>query len=154
LQFFVDDTARFDVAAVEAMLAFPQYEFGTLALPDPHWIFYEVLLPPQLTDQKVANARWLWNQRRLGDQPERTRVIDHRMIFRDPNNCNKFIDYIRSHGFAVRDDFPLLDGGLVVLEFWRIDKPLEISRVNLHIVDTAMDLGGRYDGWGCDVVSA
>jgi hypothetical protein len=41
----------------------------------------------------------------------------------------------------------------IALDFARIDRPDDIDAVVLPLFDAITALGGRYDGWGCEVES-
>ncbi len=151
--FYVVDGATFEATATAAMAAFNDYTFDVGSRADPNWeTYFEFLYPSLEQRQCIANRHVCESLAKHGDQGDQPRRIDHLAIFSSKLDCEAYADFVRGHGFAVAEGYPLSDGeGAWRLEFSRTGTPREIDRTTLDLFREAKDRGGDYDGWGCEM---
>ena len=138
---------------VEAVMAsHPDYQFEVGARPDPDWEVYFDFLYPSADDlQRISNRRVIDSLAAHGDSLSEPRIIDHIAYLPDARAAASLRDHLSEQGFII--DEPKIDGGSVVLSFRRSDRPDTIDEVVVPIARRVQELGGDYDGWGCEVVN-
>lgn len=129
------------------------YEVATNWTDDEGWSFYfEFLWPDRATMQTMANRRVLQQLEEAGDDPTRSRTIDHFAFFDDEKICTRSAVVLRGRGFVV-DPPQERDDGSWSLQFHRDDVLADsrIDAVTTEILELIAEDDGAYDGWGCPV---
>jgi hypothetical protein len=149
--FYTADPVAFAEQVEGLMRCFPDYRFETGARPDPEWEVYFDFLYPSADDlQRILNRRVVGSLQAHGDLASQPRPIDHVAYLPDANAAASLRVYLGELGF-VADDAKVEDG-VVTVGFRRSDRPHAMDEVVLPIARRVHDLGGVYDGWGCEVV--
>lgn len=149
--FYTSDPAAFSVSVQKAMAGHSDYRFEVGDQPDRNWDIYFNFLYPSPDDlQRILNRRVVDNLAAHGDNPSEPRPVDHFAYLPDAAVATQLIDHLQKQGFSV--DEPRIDGGTVAVSFKRTDRPEDIDDVVIPIARRIKELGGEYDGWGCEVV--
>jgi uncharacterized protein (TIGR01619 family) len=149
--FYTSNPVAFKALACEAMLKHPSYQYEVGGRPDPEWDVYFGFLYPSPDDlQRMSNRRVIESLESHGDNLTEPRLIDHRAYLPNAAAAAELRAYVSGQGFTV--DEPMIDGGQVVLDFKRSDHPDKIDDVVVQVARRVQELGGEYDGWGCEVV--
>ena len=131
------------------------YEIGTHAEPDPDWDAYtRFLYPDAWSMQSMMNRRVLQQLEQHGDATTVARTIDHLAIFATKASAEAAAAQLATAGFTT--DAPAEnDDGRFHVEFHRSDIPGDggADRFVGEVLDIVLPLEGRYDGWGCTIVS-
>lgn len=138
-------------AATAAMTNHSGYPFEIENRPDPAWDVYFSFLYPSPDDlQRISNRRITENLAAHGDNLSEPRLVDHFAYLPDADAAASLRDYLREQNFCVHE--PRIEGGAVALSFERFDSPVSIDDVVIPIARRVQELGGEYDGWGCEVI--
>ena len=149
--FYTSDAAGFSASAEGAMADHPEYEFETGARLDPEWESYFNFLYPSADDiQRIMNRRVTDALAKRGDALSEPRPIDHLAYLPDARSAASLRDLLGEQRFTVHE--PEIGSGTVMLRFERADPPDAIDDVVIPIARRVKELGGTYDGWGCEVV--
>jgi len=149
--FYTTDPAAFAGSVRTAMAVHPNYQFEIGDRPDRAWDVYFGFLYPSPDDlQRILNRRVTDSLAANGDRLTESRPIDHFAYFPNATAAASLRDYLREENFSV--DEPRIDGGTVALNFKRYDRPDSIDDVVIPIARRIQEVGGEYDGWGCEVV--
>lgn len=149
--FYTGDPAAFSASVARAMASHPDYEFETGARLDPEWDAYFKFLYPRADDwQRILNRRVTDALAKHGDVLSKPRPIDHLAYLPNARAAASLRDLLGGQGFTVHE--PELGGGSIMLRFERTDQPDAIDDVVIPIARRVKELGGTYDGWGCEVV--
>lgn len=149
--FYTSNPAAFKALACDAMSNHPSYHYEVGGRPDPEWDVYFGFLYPSPDDlQRISNRRVIESLESHGDNLTEPRLIDHRAYLPSAAAAAELRAYVSGQGFTV--DEPMIDGGQVVLDFKRSDQPDKIDDVVVPVARRVQQLGGEYDGWGCEVV--
>lgn len=153
LYFYVADLGRFEDAVRAAMKGFPHYQFETRAREDPDWeVYRDFLYPSEANRQCIMNRRVREQLRLRGDNADVARQIDHFVWLPSLAAQAAFAAHVQAEGFTIigaprepdeRKRFSV--------EFSRSDGVAHIDDVVLPLFRKAKELGGSYDGWGCEV---
>jgi hypothetical protein len=150
--FYTSDPRGFEQFAVAVMEDHGDYPFEVGGRPDPDWDVYRAFLYPSPDDlQRILNRRVTTALAENGDNPSKPRSIDHFAYLPSVAAAERLRNFLRDEGFDV--DEPRIDEGSVVVTFKRSDTPEHIDEVVLPIARRVADLGGDYDGWGCETAS-
>jgi hypothetical protein len=150
--FYTGDPQAFEESAVAAMSAYRQYRFEIGGRPDPNWDVYRSFLYPSPDDlQRILNRRVMAVLAENGDNPSKPRAIDHFAYLPSASAAASLRDFLSNEGFNVEERGA--ENGTVALTFKRSDLPERIDEVVLPIARRILELGGEYDGWGCEVAS-
>ncbi len=151
--FYIRDSNRFEDLARDAMGDFPTYQFETGAREDPDWqTYFEFLYPSDRSMQLIMNRRVLQQLEQNGDNLANERLIDHLVFLPNFESQMVFATGITDAKFIVDDAPKEVNGnGQLSVLFSRIDCPEQIDAVVLPLFDRVTDLGGNYDGWGCEI---
>lgn len=150
--FYTTDPAAFAASVTATMASHLHYQFEIGNRLDPDWEVYFGFLYPSPDDlQRILNRRVTDNLEAHGDNPSEPRPIDHLSCLPDATAAANLRDYLREQDFST--DEPRIEGGSVVLGFQRSDRPDSIDDVVIPIARRIQELGGEYDGWGCEVVN-
>ncbi len=149
--FYTADAAAFEESARAAMAGHPNYQFEVGGRPDPDWNAYFGFLYPSPDDlQRVLNRRVTEQLAAHGDNHSEPRLIEHFAYLPNATATAELHDFLAGQDFSV--DQPKIDGGSVELSFTRSDRPDRIDDVVVPIARRIREMGGEYDGWGCEVV--
>jgi len=150
--FYTADPAAFAGSASAAMAGHPQYQFEIGGRPDPDWDVYFGFLYPSPDDlQRILNRRVTEQLADHGDNHSEPRLINHFAYLPNARATAELRDFLAGQDFSV--DEPRVDGGSVGLRFTRSDRPDNIDDVVVPIARRIREVGGDYDGWGCEVVN-
>jgi hypothetical protein len=149
--FYTADAGVFAERAEDVMRKFPDYQFETGGRLDPEWqVYFEFLYPPADDLQRILNRRVIDSLEAHGDISSKARPIDHVAYLPDARAVANLGSYLNNQGFI--NDEPKIEDGMIVLRFQRSDRPDAMDQVVLPIARRVHELGGDYDGWGCEVV--
>lgn len=150
--FYTSDTTTFLASAKAVMADHPEYEFETGARLDREWETYFKFLYPWVDDmQRILNRRVTDNLAKHGDALSKSRPIDHLAYLPNAHAAASLRDLLGEQGFTVSE--PEVGGSSLMLRFERADQPDAIDDVVIPIARRVKELGGTYDGWGCEVAS-
>ena len=149
--FYTGDPAAFALLVEKAMADHPDYRFEFGNRLDRNWDVYFNFLYPSPDDlQRILNRRVVDNLAALGDNHSEPRPVDHYAYLPDAVAASRLLDHLKEEGFSVEE--PGINGGSIVVSFKRNDRPEDIDDVVIPIARRVHELGGKYDGWGCEVV--
>ena len=150
--FYTSDLEAFARSVQTAMVHQSDYRFEIGDRLDRIWNTYFDFLYPSPDDlQRILNRRVVNNLATHGDNASEPRPIDHLAYLPDATAAASLRDHLHKHGFSV--DEPRIDGGTVAVSFNRTDAPEDIDDVVIPIARRIQQLGGEYDGWGCEVAN-
>lgn len=150
--FYTADPAAFADSVRAAMAGCPNYQLEIGSRPDPDWGAYFNFLYPSTDDlQRILNRRVTDSLVAHGDTLSEPRPIDHLVYLPNATSAARLSEYLHEHDFSM--DEPRAEGGTVALGFKRSDRPDSIDHVVIPIARLVQELGGEYDGWGCEVVN-
>jgi hypothetical protein len=86
-----------------------------------------------------------------GDALSEPRRVDHLAYLPNARAAASLRDLLTGRGFTVHE--PEVASGSLVLRFERTDRPDAIDDIVIPIARRIKELGGTYDGWGCEVMS-
>jgi uncharacterized protein (TIGR01619 family) len=150
--FYTADPKTFAEAVETKMRAHPAYQFEVGTRHDPEWsVYFEFLYPSPEDLQRIINRRVTDNLTAHGDNLSEPRTIDHFAYLPNAAAAANLSDFLGEQDFVV--DEPRVDSGLIALSFKRSDRPDQINDIVVPIARRVQELGGEYDGWGCEVVN-
>lgn len=150
--YYTADPDGFTETASAAVALHRQYEFEIGGRLDADWeVYRSFLYPSPVSLQSIFNRRVIKNLEAHGDKLSSSRVIDHVAYLPTASGTRSLRDFLTDAGFEVGE--PEIGNGALILSFKRQDRPDQIDKVVLPIVRRIQELGGEYDGWGCEVVS-
>lgn len=149
--FYTSDTQAFLASAEEAMAGHPEYKFETGTRLDPEWESYFKFLYPTTDDmQRILNRRVTDALAKHGDVLSEPRLIDHLAYLPNAGAAANLRNLLSEQGFTIHE--PEVGSGSVILRFERADSPDAVDDVVILIAHRVKELGGTYDGWGCEVI--
>lgn len=135
---------------------FPKYQFTLGGREDAEWSTYLNFLYPSPTQtQQIMDRRVCDQLEANGDDFSIEREIDHRVYFSDKSRLKQYEDYLAEGEFLIIDvgkTKPLF--GNHFIDFKHFGTPDKVSDVVYELFNKAQELGGTYDGWGCEVQKA
>lgn len=152
------DDGHWEQQVEQAMQASVRYRYQAGARPDENWSVYrEFLYPSPRALQSIENRSVCDALESNGDSMTMPREIDHWAYFPDFLTRDTFLQRARELGFEARA-CEAVKGEKIEFgaQVCRIDLPsfAAIDDICLPLYDLAVDCGGRYDGWECQVVQA
>lgn len=148
--FYTADPTAFAESVKRAMARMPEYQFEVGGRLDPSWKVYFDFLYPSADDlERILNRRVNDSLTANGDDLSKPRTIDHLAYLPSVGAAETLRDYLRKQGFVVGE--PKVEGSSIGLSFERINAPDQMDDVVIPIARRVRDLGGDYDGWGCEV---
>jgi hypothetical protein len=133
------------------MAAWPSYQFSCGHRPDPDWkIYWRFLYPSPEDFQRMGNRDVLEQLAELGDDHGVSRPIDHFALLPEGGDIQGFIRALPD-GLVGQPDIRLDDDGSSMVSFQIFGSPGEIDDVTIELSRSALEHGGKYDGWGCSV---
>lgn len=149
--FYTADPDAFAEAVEAVMAGYPDYQFESGGRLDSEWAVYsDFLYPSPDSLQRIRNRRVTSILADHGDSLSEPRPIDHLAYLPNAVAAASLRDYLSEQGFIV--DEPRCEDSSVALSFKRTDRPDGIDDVVIPIARHVRELGGDYDGWGCEVV--
>ena len=150
--FYTSDPVAFAKSVQAAMAGHSHYEVEVGHRLDRNWETYFDFLYPSPDDlQRILNRRVVDNLAAHGDNLSEPRPIDHFAYLPNVPAASTLRDYLCEQGFSIEE--PRIDGDTVAVSFKRTDRPEDIDDVVIPIARHLQELGGEYDGWGCEVVN-
>lgn len=150
-------TNESEVLLAELEREFDGVELETQARLDAQWrVYFDLLYPTPLDFQRIHNQRVVHLLAQNGDNPSIPRRIDHFAFFPDPQTRDRFRAEIIERGFTVdEEDVSEAEEGerRFLLAFHSVG-PVDlgsIDQLTIPLFLRADELGGVYDGWGCEV---
>jgi regulator of RNase E activity RraB len=149
--------AGWEERVAKAMEPFPAYDFDSGARPDAEWMTYrEFLYPSPMDHHRIMNRRVCFQLEKAGDALQKEREIDHFAYFPTAETRASFVARAKDLGFEWRDSGDSeKPGDKFAAHLVRADVPsfANIDAVTLPLFELAQEMGGNYDGWGCNVIS-
>ena len=154
---YVEDEKGYEEAfAVALKEQFPDYEYQFWVDEDEEWETYFTLYPDKYNYQGILNDRLIYQIQKDGDTMV-PRVLDHCLYFKTKEKRKEFLDEVVKEGFkeifeGVDDNIDLSAEYPYQLVVGREDDFRDTNRVTWYLMETAEELDGEYDGWGCVTV--
>ena len=155
---YVEDERGYEEAfAVALKEQFPGYEYKFWVDEDEEWeTYFNALYPDKYNYQGILNNR-LIDQIQMGGDTMVPRVLEHCLYFKTQKARKEFLEKVETEGFRrideradeVVDETNEYPYQLVV---GREDDFKDTNRVTWYLMETAEELDGEYDGWGCVTV--
>ena len=155
---YVEDEKGYEEAfAVALKEQFPGYEYKFWVDEDEEWeTYFNALYPDKYEYQGILNNRLIYQIQMDGDTMV-PRVLEHCLYFKTKEKRKEFLEKVETEGFSrideradeVVDETNEYPYQLVV---GREDDFKDTNRVTWYLMDTAEELDGEYDGWGCVTV--
>jgi uncharacterized protein (TIGR01619 family) len=116
---------------------------------DPEWTHYFESLYPSPEARNVMDNNMIRDAlKEDGDDGTVARIIEHWAYFEAPQSADHFADWLREHGFeTINLSTEPNDEGNWVVQFEGSDAPSEIDSMTWAFKQTALGMGGYYDGW-------
>jgi len=155
LFFYCKRTEAIEQALGDALEGTEPRRLLTRKQNDAAWKHYlEVLYPGPLERQWMKDRRVVEALAKEGDKSDIARPIDHYAVFPTRQAAEAWANAVRPMGFEVvveRSDGVAASWGATAVR----DDPAELAHVH-EIAERLYGLadahGGKYDGWGCEVV--
>jgi len=158
--FYLSDAVDWEPRVRTAMEAMPGgYGYEAGQRPDADWSVYREFLYPRPRELRGIQNRSVCDAlEREGDALTVAREIDHWAYFPDAARRDAFVAGALALGHTLReqDDDGEEEGEACMARVFRSDVPAHaaIDDVCLPLYDLALECGGRYDGWECEVLRA
>ena len=133
---------------------FPDYEYQFWVDEDEAWeTYFNVLYPNKYDYQGILNNR-LIDQIQMNGDTMVPRVLEHCLYFKTKEKRKSFLDEVVKEGFkemfeGADDTIDLSVEYPYQLVVGREDDFRDTNRVTWYLMETAEELDGEYDGWGC-----
>lgn len=88
-----------------------------------------------------------------GDNCAAIRDVDHYAYFPTHEKATQFVDWLAANGYSVSDDEPHACEESFGVSFV-VQSRADLESISAHTFrfsEKAFELGGEYDGWGCEV---
>ena len=155
---YVEDERGYEEAfAVALKEQFPDYEYQFWVDEDEEWeTYFNALYPDKYNYQGILNNKLIYQIQMDGDTMV-PRVLEHCLYFKTKEKRKEFLEKVETEGFRrideradeVVDETNEYPYQLIV---GREDDFRDTNRVTWYLMDTAEELDGEYDGWGCVTV--
>lgn len=155
---YVEDEKGYEEAfAVALKEQFPGYEYKFWVDEDEEWeTYFNALYPDKYEYQGILNNKLIYQIQMDGDTMV-PRVLEHCLYFKTKEKRKEFLEKVETEGFRrideradeVVDETNEYPYQLVV---GREDDFKDTNRVTWYLMETAEELDGEYDGWGCVTV--
>ena len=155
---YVEDEKGYEEAfAVALKEQFPGYEYKFWVDEDEEWeTYFNALYPDKYNYQGILNNKLIYQIQMDGDTMV-PRVLEHCLYFKTKEKRKEFLEKVETEGFRrideradeVVDETNEYPYQLVV---GREDDFKDTNRVTWYLMETAEELDGEYDGWGCITV--
>ena len=155
---YVEDEKGYEEAfAVVLKEQFPGYEYKFWVDEDEEWeTYFNALYPDKYEYQGILNNRLIYQIQMDGDTMV-PRVLEHCLYFKTKEKRKEFLEKVETEGFRRIDERPdevvdEINEYPYQLVVGREDDFKDTNRVTWYLMDTAEELDGEYDGWGCVTV--
>ena len=155
---YVEDEKGYEEAFSDSLKEqFPDYEYKFWVDEDKEWeTYFNALYPDKYNYQGILNDRLIYQIQMDGDTMV-PRVLEHCLYFKTKEKRKEFLEKVETEGFRrideradeVVDETNEYPYQLVV---GREDDFKDTNRVTWYLMETAEELDGEYDGWGCITV--
>ena len=154
---YVEDEKGYEEAfAVALKEQFPDYEYQFWVDEDEEWETYFTLYPDKYEYKAIMNNR-LIDQIQMDGDTMVPRVLEHCLYFKTQKARKEFLEKVETEGFRrideradeVVDETNEYPYQIVV---GREDDFRNANSVTWYLMETAEELDGEYDGWGCVTV--
>ena len=155
---YVEDEKGYDEAfAVALKEQFPDYEYKFWVDEDKEWeTYFNALYPDKYNYQGILNNKLIYQIQMDGDTMV-PRVLEHCLYFKTQKARKEFLEKVETEGFRridkredeVVDETNEYPYQIVV---GREDDFRNANSVTWYLMETAEELEGYYDGWGCITV--
>ena len=155
---YVEDEKGYEESfAVALKEQFPDYEYQFWVVEDEEWeTYFNALYPDKYNYQGILNNKLIYQIQMDGDTMV-PRVLEHCLYFKTQKARKEFLEKVETEGFRrideradeVVDETNEYPYQLVV---GREDDFKDTNRVTWYLMETAEELDGEYDGWGCVTV--
>lgn len=155
--FFYGATDETDLILRDLAEEFGENEVDVVVKLDAEWkVYLEFLYPQPIDFQRIRNQRVVRVLTEHGDNNALPRKIDHFAYFPDEATRREFAREVGEGGYDVTFGPESDDADqLFALTFSHV-APVElaaIDRVTVGHFRRITELGGDYDGWGCEIAS-
>ena len=132
------------------------YEASIVIEPDEkHEAYWRDLFPTDDDWQTILDLRVIEALRKESDDGSVPRIVDHWAYFPSDAACEMFCDWLRERGYRLAPNRPVKDRTFGVAFSHKGTVQLEeIGRHTIPLRRRAAELGGEYDGWETEVISA
>ena len=155
---YVEDEKGYEEAfAVALKEQFPDYEYQFWVDEDEEWeTYFNALYPDKYNYQGILNNRLIY-QIQMGGDTMVPRVLEHCLYFKTKEKRKEFLEKVETEGFRriderADDNIDLSAEYPYQLVVGREDDFKDTNRVTWYLMETAEELDGEYDGWGCVTV--
>ena len=155
---YVEDEKGYEEAfAVALKEQFPDYEYKFWVDEDKEWeTYFNALYPDKYNYQGILNNKLIYQIQMDGDTMV-PRVLEHCLYFKTQKARKEFLEKVETEGFRrideradeVVDETNEYPYQIVV---GREDDFRNANSVTWYLMETAEELDGEYDGWGCVTV--
>lgn len=156
--FFYSATNDNDLLQSALEKRFPDLEVQAFAQEDPEWtVYFGFLYPTTVDSQRIRNQHTLRALHDNGDAVETPRPIEHTAFFPDAATRRTFKSELPDKGFSVGSEQEADLGdkryGLLFSSHGPVDLG-SIDKLTIPLVRRIDELGGRYDGWTCPLITS
>ena len=155
---YVEDEKGYEEAfAVALKEQFPGYEYKFWVDEDEEWeTYFNALYPDKYNYQGILNNKLIYQIQMDGDTMV-PRVLEHCLYFKTQKARKEFLEKVVKEGFkeifeGADDNIDLSAEYPYQLVVGREDDFRDTNRVTWYLMETAEELDGEYDGWGCVTV--
>ena len=155
---YVEDEKGYEEAfSVALKEQFPDYEYKFWVDEDKEWeTYFNALYPDKYNYQGILNDRLIYQIQMDGDTMV-PRVLEHCLYFKTKEKRKEFLEKVETEGFRrideredeVVDETNEYPYQIVV---GREDDFRNANSVTWYLMESAEELEGYYDGWGCVTV--
>jgi hypothetical protein len=154
---YVDDTTNIRQKIREIYKnKYSHYESYFNIRLDREWQAYrDFLYPNEETFEYMQNNKVIMQLVNAGDKLSKARQVDHWIYFKNPEDRNKFEDYVRKNKYKIEGKDKLKDSkSPYQLHISRTDliDHNSINAITIGLRKKAKELNGDYDGWETFVV--
>ena len=178
LFFYLPEGANWRSGLEKSLPIFGEYAWEAESYPDPEWETYgQFLFPDAYALLGIQNARIRRQLLEQGDDPGKSRRVEHWAAFPDAGTAKAFALAAAQQGFHLEEvqeegmgdadpesrsgeagqSLPpgATPGGAVLFHACvsRPDAPDEIDEATFSLTDLALEHGGVYQGWACPIVT-
>ena len=155
---YVEDEKGYEEEfAVALKEQFPDYEYKFWVDEDEEWeTYFNALYPDKYNYQGILNNKLIY-QIQMGGDTMVPRVLEHCLYFKTQKARKEFLEKVVKEGFkeifeGADDNIDLSAEYPYQLVVGREDDFRDTNRVTWYLMETAEELDGEYDGWGCVTV--
>lgn len=156
--YFYGESERPLESAIKFGLAeYADYKYWYGSKRDPKWRHYlDVLYPTEVQMRMIRNEKVLDVLEKHGDKPELPREVRHWAYFKSEPSAQNYGRELQAMGYVLVDEVHRTKDGQFGISFVRTQPVTyqEINRTTEELHHLALQHGGEYDGWECQVTPA